>query len=915
MTISDCHFDTDDDGITLKSTGSAPTEDVVITNCTVSSFCNAIKAGTESSGGFRNITISNCVITPSRNQGKPIFGTPAGGITGISLIIVDGGIMENITIDNIVIDGPAAPIYIRLGNRARKYTEGIDTPGIGKVRNIAISNVVARSHGNYGSSITGLPGHYVENISLSNIQLFSKGNITANDFRIKVSEDERGYPQPTAWGNLPAFGLFLRHVRGITLNGVMMGVEEPDVRSPVWVDDVQQLSIKQTRLSGPIGKGPFVKGVGLTDYEIEPPLGWKGKADELIQILDPSQLEDIIRSGLSDVQMLDSVPTLSFNDDEYHRRGYRWCGKKPFEFVLPVKENEDHVLGLLWAHKNEQRGGIVTVNGRKHEIVREAEDGWEWITLPVPAHNITDSLVKVRIDPHPSTPRHAMISQAKLNQAKAIELPENLPFVMERPIKPSFLDQTFDIREYGARHGGKVKNTKAIAEAIAACHKSGGGKVLIPEGIWLTGPIHLKSNVNLHVAEGAEVHFSRNPDDYLPVVFTRWEGVECYNYSPLIYARDCSNIAITGKGVFDGQGNGWRSSQEWQGWEKRQDSTVEKLLDAEYNGVAVKDRVYGTKEAALRPQMIQLINCRGVLLEDYTSQNSPFWNNHLVYCDGVIVRNIRLLNPKDGPNTDGINIDSSRNVHIQSLFADVGDDAVCIKSGINEDGWRVGRKSENIVVENCHVKKGHGGIVFGSDTSGGVRNVYVRNCLYDGTLMGIRMKSRRGRGGGVENVWIENIKMKNIGSHAIILNMFYAPSLKFRSDTPPTFRDIHIKDVICEGAGSAVTFRGLPERPIENITLENVTMTANSGLNCSDAKNIKLTNVNITPKQGPVITLKNSRSIVIKGSTSPQGVETFLHVKGPNSNDIRLVDTDLSNAGKAIVKESDVSGNAVKVVE
>ncbi|MEE8577762.1 MAG: glycoside hydrolase family 28 protein, partial [candidate division Zixibacteria bacterium] len=406
----------------------------------------------------------------------------------------------------------------------------------------------------------------------------------------------------------------------------------------------------------------------------------------------------------------------------------------------------------------------------------------------------------------------------------------DLPFDMGVIKEPTFPDRTFDICDYGAKDGGKVKNTKAIAEAVDACHKSGGGKVLIPEGIWLTGPIHLKSNVNLHVAEGAEVRFSQDPDDYLPVVFTRWNGVECYNYSPLIYAKDCSNIAITGKGVFDGQGSAW-----WP-WEEQPVNgkypVWQKLLDSEYNGIAVRDRVYGTRERGLRPQMIQLINCKKVLLEDYTSQNTPFWNNHLVYCDGVVVRNIRLLNPEDAPNSDGINIDSSKNVHIQSLFADVGDDAVCIKSGINEDGWRVGRKSENIVVENCHVKKGHGGIVFGSETSGGIRNVYVRNCLYDGTDIGIRIKSRRGRGGGVEDVWIENIKMKNIGWNAVILNMFYAVSASdVRSETPPRFRNIIIKDITCEGAANAIVLRGLPERPIENITLENVTIMANSGLN------------------------------------------------------------------------------------
>ena len=471
-----------------------------------------------------------------------------------------------------------------------------------------------------------------------------------------------------------------------------------------------------------------------------------------------------------------------------------------------------------------------------------------------------------------------------------------------------FEKRTFDIRDYGAVSGGKTKNTDAFRKAIAECSKAGGGIVLIPKGVWLTGKIHLKSNINFHVSEEAEVRFSQDPADYLPLVFTRWEGIECYNYSPLIYANDCENIAITGKGLFNGQGKSW-----WP-WKRKQHSAAQKLYDSEYNGVQVKDRIYGTEEAALRPSMIQLINCRNVLLEGYTSRNSPFWNHHLVYCDGVIVRNIVLLNPHDAPNTDGINIDSSRNVHIQGLFADVGDDAICIKSGMNEDGWRVGRKSENIIVENCHVKSGHGGIVFGSDTSGGIRNVYVHNCVYDGTDIGIRFKSMRGRGGGIENIRIENIQMNNVGS-CILLNMFYgSSSAKARSSTPPEFKNIFIKNITGKGDRTryAVTLRGLPEKPIDNVVLENITINSKYGMSASNSQNIRLKNVKLIPEKSPVIMLDNCRDVDITDTVSPK-IETFLQLKGTNTARIYLSGNNLNLAGKKIVKEKKVLADAVIV--
>lgn len=284
--LSDSIFDTDDDGITIKSTGPAPSEDIVITNCVVSSFCNAIKAGTESTGGFRNITISNCVITPSTSREKPIFNSPRQGITGLTLIIVDGGTMEGINVNNLLIEGTMTPLYIRLGNRARPYMKGVERPGVGKIRNISISNVVAYGAGTWGCSFTGLPGHAIENISLSNIQLFTKGGVQAGQFKTTVREDERGYPQPSAWGNLPAYGLYIRHARGVTIDGLTLGTEAPDVRVPIMADDVQGLRVSNARLAGAVGTGSFVKGISLVDYEIEKPMGYKGDDDKVVSITD-----------------------------------------------------------------------------------------------------------------------------------------------------------------------------------------------------------------------------------------------------------------------------------------------------------------------------------------------------------------------------------------------------------------------------------------------------------------------------------------------------------------------------------------------------------------------------------------------------------------------------------------------------
>ena len=344
-----------------------------------------------------------------------------------------------------------------------------------------------------------------------------------------------------------------------------------------------------------------------------------------------------------------------------------------------------------------------------------------------------------------------------------------------------------------------------------------------------------------------------------PLFLPAGRGVECYNYSPLIYGNGCKNIAITGAGVFDGQG------QAWWGWKQKQGAAVQRLYDSEYRGIPVKDRIYGTPESALRPQMLQLINCETVLLEDYTCQNSPFWTNHLVYCKNVIIRDINLLNPSGAPNTDGLDIDSSRDIHVQGLYADVGDDAVCLKSGMNEDGWRVNRPSENIVIENCYVRRGHGGVVFGSDIGGGIQNVFVSHCFYDGTSKGIRIKSMRGRGGYVRNIWFRDIEMRNIKEEAIVVNAFYgSSSAENRSITPSSFKNLSFENIFCDSSRVAIRMTGLPEAPLDGVHLENLTIYSEKGAELSTSRGIDIKNVTIESGESPVLQLKNCQGCNIQ---------------------------------------------------
>lgn len=474
-----------------------------------------------------------------------------------------------------------------------------------------------------------------------------------------------------------------------------------------------------------------------------------------------------------------------------------------------------------------------------------------------------------------------------------------------------------NVKDCDAVADGTTKDTEAIRAAIDKAVRAGGGTVYFPAGTYLTGPIHLKSNVTLHLDAGAVLKFSTDFDDYLPMVKSRWEGLECINFSPQIYAYQAENIAIVGRGTIDGQGKVW-----WDAMRSRQGLEKYTAMFAEKNAEAVGKDYMAQKGNFLRPPMIQPVDCRRVRIEGVKLQNPPFWTCNLVYCDDVVVTGISIKNPANSPNTDGINPDSCRNVHISDCHISVGDDCVTIKSGRDEDGRRVGRPCENITVTNCTMLDGHGGVVIGSEMSGGVKKVTISNCVFDGTDKGIRMKTTRGRGGVVEDIRVSNIMMTNIPVGPIYLNMFYtrAPEEPV-SERTPAFRNIHFSNITVKGAPVAGYILGLPERPVENVTFSNINMDAETGFQVKDAKGVAFHHVTVNTQKGPalicesttdleidgfrsltphedaaVISLTNIRDAYIRNCWAAPETGTFLAFKGDKSRNIFLQGNNLRAA-------------------
>jgi polygalacturonase len=427
-----------------------------------------------------------------------------------------------------------------------------------------------------------------------------------------------------------------------------------------------------------------------------------------------------------------------------------------------------------------------------------------------------------------------------------------------------------NVAEYGAKGDGKTKDTAAIAKAVDACVKAGGGTVLLPPGRYLTGAITLKSNLTLEVEAGATILGSPDPADY-PLRDSPWAGDghtggSGKTISSLIYAEDAENVTIRGRGTIDGQGENWWRRMGWPNRPRRgEQPTPEQQAEL-------------AKLANGRPRMIEVVRCKFVVVEQLHLINSAVWTIHPYLSEFVRVDGVTIQNPVPSPNTDGINPESSRNVQILNSRIDVGDDCVTLKSGMNEAGRKLGKPDENITITNCVMMRGHGGVVIGSEMSGGVRNVVVSNCVFQGTDVGIRVKSQRGRGGVVEGLAASNIVMENVRS-AFTITTFYQgqdkPGDVFPVDEgTPTFRDFVFNNIIARGSETAGQVTGLKERAVENITFNNVQIQAKTGMTCTNAKGIRFLDTIVDPENGPALTLVNSSDIeTARFSTRKKGIE------------------------------------------
>jgi polygalacturonase len=390
--------------------------------------------------------------------------------------------------------------------------------------------------------------------------------------------------------------------------------------------------------------------------------------------------------------------------------------------------------------------------------------------------------------------------------------------IVRRIVPPAFPARDVVLTRFGASGDGATDCTPAFRTAIDACHAAGGGRVVVPPGRFLTGPIRLKSRVNLHVAEGATILFDRDPARYLPVVFTRWEGVEVMNYSPLVYAFEERDVAITGNGTLDGQADDthWWSWKGSAGAGPNQLKARAALFGMAARGVPVAERIFGDG-SCLRPNFIQPYRCQNVLIEGVTILNSPMWEVHPVLCTNVTVRSLRI--DTHGPNNDGCNPESCRDVLIENCTFDTGDDCIAIKSGRNEDGRRVGVPSENIVIRNCTMKDGHGGVVIGSEISGGARNVFAERCRMDSPRLdrALRIKTNSVRGGIVEHVYLRDVTVGEVAEAVVTIDYYYEEG--DAGAFPPVVRDVEVRRVTSRKSQYVLLLRGYPQDPIEDVRI------------------------------------------------------------------------------------------------
>lgn len=442
--------------------------------------------------------------------------------------------------------------------------------------------------------------------------------------------------------------------------------------------------------------------------------------------------------------------------------------------------------------------------------------------------------------------------------------------------------ETINMRSFGAKADGKVSNTAVIRKAIDKLSQNGGGTLFFPAGIYLTGPIVLKSNITIDIEAGATIKFTDDMSEYIPFVEMRYEGVVMKSFCPLFYAYEQENITIKGEGTIDGNGKKW-----WYGTfaieGAHKDETFRKELEGyrqmwekENPGFTVEENSDWKRtldKRFFRPPLMQPYKCKGFKVEGVTIINSPFWTINPEFCENVSVLGVTINNP-DAPNTDGINPSSCRNVIIANCHITVGDDCITLKSGRDLQGRRYATPCENITITNCVMLAGHGGVVIGSEMSGDVRKVTISNCVFDGTDRGIRMKSTRGRGGIVEEIRVSNIVMKNIPGEAITLNLFYSnvPAEPL-SERTPIFRNIHISGLTGSDVNMACTVLGIEEAPISGITFSDINIEAKTGFEINKAENITLDNVRVETEIGAAFKISESSNLRINNIYNPKPLQ------------------------------------------
>jgi polygalacturonase len=424
----------------------------------------------------------------------------------------------------------------------------------------------------------------------------------------------------------------------------------------------------------------------------------------------------------------------------------------------------------------------------------------------------------------------------------------------------------------GADVSGKKKCSELINKTIDKAFSEGGGTLYFPAGEYLTGPLYLKSNITLYIESGAIVRFTDDFEDYLPLMKVRWEGVVMNAFAPLINAQNAENITITGRGTLDGQGKKWWEQQRTIMGEIRTKgdavrlTDLQKLWDAANKDLVVYDYYKNTlKRRFFRPPFIQFYECKNIKIEGINLQNSPFWTINPEFCDNVNVHGVTIKNPEAGPNTDGINPSSCSNVRISDCFISVGDDCVTIKSGRDADGRKYGKPCENITITNCVMLSGHGGVVIGSEMSGGVKKVTISNCVFNGTDAGIRLKASRGRGGTVEEIRVDNIVMNDIQKNAFIFDLYYDRDSKQEpvSERTPVFRNVHISNVTGSNVKKVGYITGIEEMPVDNISFSNINIVAETGFTAQTATNIQFHNVDFAVQKGASIALTDCKDIVL----------------------------------------------------